>query len=476
MPSHSDRVRQYMALHGLVSARQLTSDLNLSQPTVSRAVQALGDEVVRMGAARSIQYALRDTRRGLPPMPVYRVDEEGKVHALGQLIPVRPDGFVMRQNDGVSLHSDGLPWWLFDMRPQGFLGRAYVHRHGTQLGLPTRLSEWSDTHVMHALLTHGHDAVGNLLLGAKAHAAFLQAPLPTAVSAARKKQLYPRLSWAATQGEQATSSAGGEQPKFTVYAQMREGPRHLLVKFTLPHAARHSSEHTAPPSPSKKVKASVPGSNAHNPVSTRWADLLLTEHHAQQALRQAGVPAAATQIVDAQGQRFLEVERFDRIGAMGRQALLSLAALDAQFVGQGSAPWPVVTEALARQSVISTQAAQGAHALYAYGTLIGNTDIHHGNISFTSTAGSPCELAPAYDMLPMAFAPSSSGALPTSLAAPHLHTSISADTWRQALAWAFNFEQRLQAESRLSPSFTPCLQALHDHLQCAQAMIERMGD
>jgi general secretion pathway protein E len=42
----------------------------------------------------------------------------------------------MVQTDGVSTHHEGLPWWLIDMRPQGFLGRAYAHRHASSLGLP----------------------------------------------------------------------------------------------------------------------------------------------------------------------------------------------------------------------------------------------------------------------------------------------------------------------------------------------------
>lgn len=42
----------------------------LSQPTISRALSELVNDVVRIGLARSIQYALRDTFRGLPDIPV----------------------------------------------------------------------------------------------------------------------------------------------------------------------------------------------------------------------------------------------------------------------------------------------------------------------------------------------------------------------------------------------------------------------
>ena len=48
----------------------------------------------------------------------------GEIVTLGQLTPVRPDGFVMRDANGQTSYHAGLPWWLTDMRPQGFLGRV----------------------------------------------------------------------------------------------------------------------------------------------------------------------------------------------------------------------------------------------------------------------------------------------------------------------------------------------------------------
>ena len=138
MPTHPDLLRDQLARRPR-TARQLAETLDVSQPTISRALAALGDEIVRFGAARSIQYTRRDTSRGLPEIAIYRVDAEGRLRQLGILVPVCPEGFVMRQVDGVALHSDGLPWWLYDMRPQGYLGRAYAARHGAELQLPARL-------------------------------------------------------------------------------------------------------------------------------------------------------------------------------------------------------------------------------------------------------------------------------------------------------------------------------------------------
>lgn len=74
--------------------------------------------------------------------------------------------------EGVSIHSDGIPWWMLDMRPQGFLGRAYALAHAASLGLPANQEAWSDNEIIRALLVQGQDAVGNLLIGAMARDRF----------------------------------------------------------------------------------------------------------------------------------------------------------------------------------------------------------------------------------------------------------------------------------------------------------------
>ena len=429
-------------------ARALAQALGVSQPTLSRRLTALGSEVVRIGAARSIQYALRDTARALPDIPVYRVDAVGQLQPLGTLVPVRPDGFVMQTPAGETHHTPGLPWWLLDMRPQGYLGRAYVARHGSALGLPPRLADWSDTHALRALLAQGHDPVGNLLLGDAARAQFLAAAVSPPIPQTGKATAYPRLAREAAQGESPGSSAGGEQPKFTAWADTAAGPRHVIVKFSEPE----------------------PG-----PVTQRWRDLLLAEHLALQTLADAGVPAARTALLDAAGQRFLEAERFDRVDTLGRRGLLSLTALDAELVGGGAAPWPVTVQRLADAGHVRADAVQGAALLWAFGTLVGNTDMHAGNLSFMTEEGRPWALAPAYDMTPMAFAPRSGGGLPGTLAPAHLHASVGHNTWRQADALATQFLARAREADGFSRRFAPCLTALGAHQQEAREKMARLG-
>ena len=447
MTLHTDILLQQLSREPR-TARQLAAAIGVSQPTLSRLLATLGDEIVRFGAARSIQYTRRDASRGLPEIAVYRVDAEGRLRRLGVLIPVCPDGFVMRQDDGKTLHSDGLPWWLYDMRPQGYLGRAYAARYGAVLQLPERLVDWNDTHALRALLAHGGDAVGNLLLGDSARDHFLAAPVPTPIDPDQKIAAYVQLAREAAQGEIPGSSAGGEQPKFAAYAVTPNGSQHLIVKF---------SEREA------------------GPVTERWRDLLLAEHLALTTLREAGFPAAQTWIVDADNQRFLEVERFDRVGSLGRRGVFSLAALDAEFVGAGTGTWPSIANRLAASGEIRPEAVQGTELLWAFGVLIGNTDMHNGNVSFVSEQGRPYELAPAYDMTPMAFAPTRAGGLPDTLADANLHASVANETWRRAEVLARAFLHRLQVTPGFSHRFEPCLAALERHLALAQARIERMG-
>jgi len=281
---YSTHIRTALAA-GPVAAGVLCKGLGVSRPTLARALANLSAEIVTLGAARATQYALRDALQGLADIAVYRVNAAGQVETLGHLTPVRPGSFVMQDSAGQATYYEGLPWWLSEMRPQGFLGRAYAQQYAMPLGLPLDVRHWSDTDALRALLAHGSDAVGNLLLGDLARTRFVNAPEPSVVAA----NDYPRLADQALSVGETWSSAGGEQPKFCAYGESG----HVLVKF------------------------SVAGDN---PIAERWRDLLLAEHHALASLDAGGLAAAQSRILDVGAQRFLEVERFDRVGKFGRHA------------------------------------------------------------------------------------------------------------------------------------------------------------
>jgi len=434
----ADRIRSLLA-KGPAHARQLIDIIGISQPTLSRSISGMGPEIVRIGAARSIQYALRDTTRGFAEVPVYRVSAEGQIRRLGLLVPVRPDGFVLLQDEGTTLHFESLPWWIQDMRPAGFLGRAFAISFAAELGLPADINAWSDAHALQALIQHGDDLVGNLLLGDIARARFIQASAPVPIDVTD----YPALAEAAERGEVAGSSAGGEQPKFVAY-----NGRHVLVKFT---------------------------AQSDNMVTGRWRDLLLAEHLVGRVLIDSGLPAVESRIVDIGPRRFLEVERFDRVGPLGRRGVHSLTSLDSEFVGDAVSPWPVLAASLATSGVITSEAAEVATILYSFGVLIGNTDMHNGNLSFVSAHGRPYEIAPAYDMLPMAFRPGSSGNLPNSLNSANLQSCIPPTTWRLALDLADAYLARMRADGRFTEGWMPCMAALGRHVEDARQRIGRLG-
>ena len=433
MEDRSAQIRDALAA-GPVASESLRARLQISRATLGRAIAQMAGEIVRIGAASATRYALRDRFRPLPEIAVYRVNATGQIAPLGTLYPVRPEGFVMVQTDGVITHHEGLPWWIIDMRPQGFLGRAYAHRYAPGLGLPADVRHWSDTDALRALLASGADPVGNLLLGEVARDHFVNAPEPQGYAPAD----YPRLAAQAINADATWSSAAGEQPKFCALSPAG----HVLVKFTAAQAS---------------------------PVSARWRDLLVAEHLALETLHSAGIAAARSRLLDVGTQRFLELERFDRVGLHGRRALISLASLDGEFVGNAMAPWPVITAQLAQSGVITPDAHARAALLFAFGTLIGNTDMHAGNLSFVTDSGRPYALSPAYDMLPMAFSPSSGGILRDNVTAAHLHSAVDGAIWRTALDLARGYVARLLEEKQLSPSFKPCLQALDEmQLRAAQ--------
>jgi hypothetical protein len=276
------------------------------------------------------------------------------------------------EEDGLSKRFDGLPWFLDDMRPQGFMGRTFAHTHPElQLGNDPRY--WSDDDVLRALVLCGDDLPGNLVVGEPAFARFHT--LAQRASRAASSDDYPALADAAMQGTWGGSSAGGEQPKFCTTVGPINAGRPVLVKFS-------------------------PAGDA--PTDQRTRDLLVCEHLALQTLLDAGVSAATTQIFTGAGRVFLEAERFDRT-ALGRVGMVSLMVFDAEYVGAMD-NWAATANRMQERQLLRPDDARTLRLLEAYGVLIANTDRHYGNISLL-LADDDWILAPAYDMLPMLYAP-----------------------------------------------------------------------
>ncbi len=422
----SGEILSWLRSHGSVATSAgLQQALGVSQPTVSRALAPLvqAGTLRKVGAARSQRYLLTREVAGVGrEVPIVRIDAQGRPAPFARMLPLAGGAFWVDEADGVQARHDGLPWFLDDMRPQGFMGRTFAHAHPElQLGNDPR--HWSDDDVLRALVLFGDDLPGNLVVGEPAFQR-LQT-LPERASRVDSAADYPRLAEQAMQGTHPGSSAGGEQPKFCTIS----GGRPVLVKFS-------------------------PADDA--PVAQRTRDLLLCEHLALQTLAADGIAAARTQVSMAAGRVFLESERFDRSvhgGRIGRIGMVSLQVYDAEYVGEMD-NWAATATRMAARQLLRPADAATLCLLEAYGVLIANTDRHYGNISLLIDAGGDWALAPCYDMLPMLYAPVGNELVPREFAARPLGpTAATLPFWARAQALALAFWQAVEGDARVSEGF-----------------------
>jgi DNA-binding transcriptional ArsR family regulator len=420
---------------GPASAAELTKALGISQPTLSRAMGVLerAGHVVRTGSTRGSRYALltRTVDGSGDRWPLYRVDEEGRVHEMGVISALARNNqyLVTRQPGQDSLERmhglfDGIPYYLQDARPGGFLGRAIPTAY-PELALPPRVIDWTDDHFLVYLTRRGADTVGDLIVGAEALDRYINAANVSAlVSAEERSTTYPALAQAAMEGTLPGSSAQGEHPKFIVTVGDVDRRTEMIVKFSPP---------------------------ATTPIGVRWADLLTTEHLAHQVLAEHGIPACHSTVLRFEDRVFREVERFDRIGADGRRGAVSLLALDAARYGRLDS-WGACAQRLAADALLSPEDAEHIRLLDLFGALIANTDRHFGNVTLFDRYEGPLKLAPAYDMLPMLFAPQSDQIVERQYE-PIRPTAATLSLWPHARALADEYWERITREPTLSDDF-----------------------
>ena len=311
-------------------------------------------------------------------------------------------------------HIEAVPWWLFDRLPQGFAGRVYasqVLRQHPEFSVDLR--DWSDAVVLQLLSEYPVEAIGNLLIGNKDLNRY-QVAENSPVSLAD----LPRL--AEQSKEFCQTLISGDWPKFCCDIE-QHGP--CIVKFA---------------------------------ETERQADLLIAEHTALSVLNDAGLPAAQTMLFHSGRYQFFVIRRFDCVGS-GRRGVVSLKALDLEFVGSRDQRWPVIARQLAEQGIIVASALATIQLLFCFGRLIANSDMHSGNLSFFYDSQMPCALAPAYDQLPMAHA----------FGKQHISqiivdSDLPDSVWVEALPLALRFWQKLIEEPLLSESFRNiAVQMLH---------------
>lgn len=430
-------MEELLRLRSPQTAAELAVSLGISQPTLSRLV-ASSDRVVRIGNARAARYVLsREIARAGRSWPLYRIDAYGQAETLGELRALHGDEFHFQSAQALPafLEGDfanglfpGLPWFLDDQRPQGFLGRTFARRVAADIGASEDLTRWRPDDMVLALLRYGDDQTGDLVLGEFALQNALQNALAPAdaMPVAEREIRYPLLAEAALRGENIGSSAGGEQPKFLATLREGDGFQPVIVKF------------------SERVET---------PAAQRWADLLRCEQIAGEVLHAHDQSAALGEILEADGRTFLQSTRFDRTSVLGRHGFVSLAAVDAAFYGHGRIAWWRFAPQLQRDGWIDVENARRLHVLGWFGALIANSDMHLGNAALILTDNRPLALAPAYDMLPMHFRPAANGEIVPREYAVTLPTPEFRENWRVAANMALAFWRQVADSPAISETF-----------------------
>lgn len=428
-----------MQTSGVVTAQQLAASLGLDRSTVSRGLAGLGEAVLRMGAARSARYALRRSVRNLGRRwPLYRIEANGRAQQFGELHSMHGGYFWETEGEPPAWlrHGyangifPGLPFFLSDVRPQGFMGRAIAHAISASLGVPADPRNWQDDDTLAYLLADGDDLPGDRVLGERMLEQALRRQTGSAsvrIQEDMRSEHYVAMANGAMSGGPVGPSAEGEQPKFTTDVYTPQGVRRsVLVKFS---------------------------SRLSTPAGRRWADLLAAEHHALDVLTAHGVETAQTVLLDAGDRRFLEVTRFDRVGVHGRRGLLTLRAVESGLLDEVAADWPAVARGMATAGLLTSAEAAALRLRWCFGQLIGNTDMHLANASVWFGDEEPFRLAPVYDMLPMLFAPGAQGEIvPREFFVPPVLPALR-EARAEVAPWAREFWGRVEADERISPEF-----------------------
>lgn len=304
---------------------------------------------------------------------------------------------------------DTIPWWLLDRIPQGFSGKAYArHILNHHPEYPPDPRDWSDEIVLAALSMYPIDAVGHFLVGEKDLDRYQT-----------KGGGYPTVSMSElpTLAEQSKiichTLISGEQPKFCCNLEPH-GP--CIVKFA---------------------------------EEQRQSDLLIAEHVALSVLSSAGISASHTVLTRSDNYQFLVSNRFDCIGLSGRRGVVSLRALDMEFVGSRDQRWFMIAKKLAEQNIIVESELHTIQKLFCFGRLIANSDMHSGNLSFFYDTSMPLVLTPVYDMQPMAYADIDK----QQAVGVTMDTDLPDYVWYEAWLLALRFWNMLSEQANLSNSF-----------------------
>ena len=311
---------------------------------------------------------------------VRKVRADGAVEEIGVWRPVERvlelsgQGYPLLGRGRHAVEGDH-PWVFDEMAPDGFLAERFSRWHEA-LGLPPQRKDWSAGQVLQAITLKGHDLSGNLLVGEQSHETFLRL-FRSGTSAGPDRQgaveLYDHFVDAILR-EPGQSSVGGARPKFAL--RLGDGAG-LIVKFTPPLATE---------------------------AGRRWSDLLRMEAHCAAVLTEAGLPAVTARYLERGERGFLEIERFDRVPGGGRRGHVTMYYLGMALYSEYASAARVIS-GLVRDGHLPQEDGARFERQQRFSSAIGNTDTHQGNYGLLIDDSGRARLSPAYDVLPMAFAP-----------------------------------------------------------------------
>ncbi|VAW43668.1 hypothetical protein MNBD_GAMMA02-1188 [hydrothermal vent metagenome] len=413
--------------NGFITQKEIQKITQLSQATVSRCLKKLSQSLLVLPDSSPRKYALPDP--GISPnhYDLDEIDEHGKQSVLGSVYAITGGEFFVTLTQGTSklflgqskdgLY-DGLPFFLDDMRPQGFLGQQVAKQlSAVNKYYPSKLSLWNSNHILKYLSEYGDELPGNLIFGDG-----LVTPIREIVSPINTES-YDFICRQIKEGTVPKSSAGGEQQKFTAFN--KEMNADVIVKYT---------------------------SNENDAVTRRWKDILVTEFHALKILADIKTPAAEVRLLDQNSRFYLETKRFDRLGLFGRRSMFSLLSIDMEYIGFGE-NWYQIANELFKLNLLSETDRNYVSILWHFSQLIANTDAHLGNISF-GIKDESFTLLPIYDMCTMAIAPKLNSLDSIAFTLPSVDIlNIGEDFKETIVKAAIEFWQKVGDDARISNEF-----------------------
>ncbi len=383
-----DKLSILLAREGPLAAPDVATRLNFTPKTVNNRAKATGSGILILGRGKNTRYALPNAGlTGQSQWPLYWVTQDGGIREFSIASYALPNVLHV-YGSGINAQTDGeMPWFLLPLKLRGYLGRASRTRLGAVAqNWDSHPEQWPFRQQIFAAQSGALEHAGAILWGDDSvnvwQISTKQTPHqddPTTLV-----NVYDELASRAYGGHVPGSSADGEQPKFSTRVISDDGrTREVLVKF----------------SPQRNT-----------PFGERWHDLLYAEAIASNVLRDFQFDVPDTRVLSSSTRTFLESARIDRLGAQGRRHLLPLKAVHTAFTHGSERHWADTVAKLVAQKRIAPAALAATQTLFAFGRLIGNSDMHFGNLgviveSPECIAKGNFVLAPCYDMLPMRFKP-----------------------------------------------------------------------